>query len=320
MLVRPFLDAPLSHVGFPPKDAPGERMAGHTANKPIWIWALAACWIVAIAAAIGGLASYMSGPQPTGEPGRRGVEVLAYTAGYCAGLALTAGAVIWALFAWLVFLKRASIGKTLLVLPIMVVVAFCVAAPVRLLAMTGRVAERTDDINAWAAAGGDRLRQVTYDTDRQLMEIGDTTVASMRSAEDIDDLVARSQRAEAIYADHQRRVQAEFARARGEIAGLRLTDEEAASLLEHFEERSFAPVTRFAEMNAEAARQRTAMMQLLQANRSKWVLHNGQVIFYDHALMTEMQARAEAHDRLTADIEARRLAFSQAGSAPQPLQ
>ena len=319
MLVGPALDAPSSQVGFPPKDAPGERMAHDTPKKPIWIWALAACWIVAIVAAIGALASYMSGPQPTGEPGRN-VEILAYTAGYCVGIALTAGTVIWGLFAWLVFLKRASIAKTLLVLPIMFVVAFCVAAPVRLLAMTGRVAERTDDIDAWAAAGGDRLRQVSYDTDRQLSEVGDTTVASMRSAEDIDDLVARSQRAEAIYADHQRRVQDEFARARGEIAELRLTDEEAAALLAQFEERSFAPVTRFAEMNAEAARQRTAMMQLLQANRSKWVLHNGQVMFYDHALMTEMRARAEAHDLLAAEIDARRLAFTQAGPAPQPLQ
>src|SRR5262245_32179836 len=138
-------------------------MAIDTPKKPIWIWALTACWIVAIVAAIGGLASYMRGPQPTGEPGR-GVEVLAYTAGYCAALAFTAGTVVWALFAWIVFLRRTSIAKTLLVLPVMIGVAFCVATPARLLAMMGRVAERTDSINAWATAGAERLRQVTRET------------------------------------------------------------------------------------------------------------------------------------------------------------
>ncbi len=217
-----------------------------------------------------------------------------------------------------VFSRRATIAKSLLVLPILVGAAFILAAPVTFLAFFGHVQIRQEAIEHWNTQNADRVHAMHDALGREIDAAGDLSLAHLQRQADIDTILAHNQRVLALYEGYRRQIEDEFQRAEDLTRGMDLTDSERAALLEQFQQRAFNPLRAEADLNLDAARRRTAMVVLIQQHKDKWTIQGGQVAFYDDDLMQRVRAMAAEYDALVTRINAMRA--TPADSAPPPPQ
>lgn len=287
-----------------------------TKPKRIWRWALFAGWIAAILAVLGSIGAYVHAPAPDGTPAG-GSALAAYIVGICAASAVLASVIVWALFFFTVFFRRASIVKCLAVLTIMIAASFTVATPISFMAMLGHVSMRQEQIETWNRETAQRVRLLYQATERQVLDAGDLSLR-FQSKTEVAPALERHQRALGYYETYQADLERELSRARQQVASLDLTETEKEGLLAEIEPRVFASLRADAADNVVAARLRVEMATLLQTEMQNWTIQDGRVAFYDEALMHRMRATGAEHDAIIERITARHATSN--GSAQPPPQ
>lgn len=284
--------------------------------KPIWRWALLAGWIAATVAVLGSIGAYVHAPTP--DATSEGAAALAaYVVGVCAASAVLASVIVWAIFFFTMFFRRASIVKCLVVLAIMMAASFAVATPLSFMAMLGHASIRQEQIETWNRQTSERVRSLYQATERQVLEAGDLSL-HFQSKSEVRAVLERHQRVLGLYQAHEGQLDSELNRARRDLTDLDLTQPERRALLAEIEPRVFAGLRVNAADNVAAARLRVEMANLLQTELQGWTIQGGRVAFYDEALLRRMQTLGTVHDAIIARINARHP--TPTGSAQPPQQ
>lgn len=296
--------------------------AAEREQKPIWLFAALTDLISMVwaAAAVMGMPSggLIDDPALRDAVGRAG-----YMAGQASVIAVVAALVVWVLFYFIVFRKRANFVRALAVLPLLLATTLAVAVPTRI-AQANYEFGQVEAMDAWFAGSRARMDALVARLNADVEQAG-LNASAMPTQASLGEELERARRGVALFERYQAELDREIGAMRAELEALDIRPAQRAIMLADFERSAGenGPLRRIAELQAQSWRKTVETLELLESRRSAWRAANGQVLFSDEALLARFQSMIDEIGALRAEIEGqqRMLANIEPSAArPEPTQ